>query len=101
MIYHLIYNPVCRSKSHSYHVIETLIDHAMKKGIKIIVHETRYKKHATEIVRELTTNLETEVKIISFGGDGTLHEVLNGIVDFEKTTLAILPLGSGNDFARY
>ena len=101
MIYHLIYNPVCRSRSHPYHVVEALIDHAIKKGIKIIVHETKYKKHATEIVRALTTNIDTEVKIISFGGDGTLHEVLNGIVDFEKTTLAILPLGSGNDFARY
>lgn len=101
MIYHLIYNPVCRSKSHSYHVVDELIDHAIKKGIKIIVHETKYKKHATEITRELTTNVATEIKIISFGGDGTLHEVLNGIVDFEKTIIAILPLGSGNDFARY
>ena len=101
MVYHLIYNPTCRSGSHSYHVVETLVDYALKKGIKIIVHETKYKKHATKIVNELTTDIKTEVKIISFGGDGTLHEVLNGIVDFEKTTLAVLPLGSGNDFARY
>lgn len=101
MVYHLIYNPTCRSGSHSYHVVKTLVDYALKKGIKIIVHETKYKKHATKIVNELTTDIKTEVKIISFGGDGTLHEVLNGIVDFEKTTLAVLPLGSGNDFARY
>ena len=101
MIYHLVYNPMCRSGSHSYHVVETLIDYAIKKGIKIIVHETKYKRHAIEITRKLTTNVETEVRIISFGGDGTLHEVLNGIVDFKKTTIAILPLGSGNDFARY
>ena len=101
MIYHLIYNPICRSKSHSYHVVETLINYAKTKAIKIVVHKTKYKKHATEIVRQLTTNTKTEIRIISFGGDGTLHEVLNGIVDFEKTTLAVLPLGSGNDFARY
>ena len=25
-------------------------------------------------------NVATEIKIISFGGDGTLHEVLNGVV---------------------
>lgn len=101
MIYHLVYNPMCCSGSHSYHVVETLIDYAIKKGIKIIVHETKYKRHAIEITRKLTTNVETEVRIISFGGDGTLHEVLNGIVDFKKTAIAILPLGSGNDFARY
>ena len=101
MVYHLIYNPICRSKSHSYDVVKTLISYAITKGIKIIVHETKYKKHATEIVRQLTTNIKSEIRIISFGGDGTLHEVLNGIVDFEKTILAVLPLGSGNDFARY
>lgn len=33
------------------------------------------------------------------GGDGTLHEVVNG-VDLEALTLGIVPAGRGNDFAR-
>ena len=33
------------------------------------------------------------------GGDGTLHEVLNGISDFEKCSLGLIPSGTGNDFA--
>jgi diacylglycerol kinase (ATP) len=33
------------------------------------------------------------------GGDGTLHEVLNGIRDVEKCNLGLIPLGTGNDFA--
>jgi diacylglycerol kinase (ATP) len=42
--------------------------------------------------------------IVAAGGDGTVHEVLNGIGDapggFEKARLGILPLGTVNVFAR-
>jgi diacylglycerol kinase (ATP) len=39
--------------------------------------------------------------IVSAGGDGTLNEVVNGIAATGcKATLAVLPLGTGNDFAR-
>jgi diacylglycerol kinase (ATP) len=42
--------------------------------------------------------------IAAAGGDGTVNEVLNGIGDepdgFEKTRLAVLPLGTVNVFAR-
>lgn len=37
--------------------------------------------------------------IIVVGGDGTLHEVINGFKDFDKVSLGIIPLGTGNDFA--
>src|SRR5207244_12143244 len=42
--------------------------------------------------------------IVAAGGDGTLNEVLNGIGDapdgFERACLGVLPLGTGNVFAR-
>ena len=42
--------------------------------------------------------------IVAAGGDGTLNEVLNGIVDapkgFERARLGVLPLGTVNVFAR-
>ena len=37
--------------------------------------------------------------IIVIGGDGTLHEVLNGIVDPTQVRLGLIPSGTGNDFA--
>ncbi len=40
--------------------------------------------------------------VIAAGGDGTVHEVINGLMQIPqetRPTLGILPLGSGNDFA--
>lgn len=43
-------------------------------------------------------------RIISIGGDGTHHEVVNGICktqsDHHEVTMAIVPIGTGNDWAR-
>ncbi len=37
--------------------------------------------------------------VIACGGDGTLHEVVNGIATLPDVILGILPCGRGNDFA--
>jgi YegS/Rv2252/BmrU family lipid kinase len=40
--------------------------------------------------------------VVAAGGDGTVHEVINGILQADRpdVTFAVLPLGSGNDYAR-
>jgi diacylglycerol kinase family enzyme len=62
------------------------------------LHETASEGHAEEITRYLTKQIEP-ITILVIGGDGTLNEVLNGIVNFEIVTIGLIPLGSGNDFA--
>lgn len=63
------------------------------------VYFTEYQRHATAIANKITSDKE-EHTIVALGGDGTINEVVNGIVDFDKTTLGYIPVGSGNDFAR-
>ncbi|MBB6449105.1 YegS/Rv2252/BmrU family lipid kinase [Geomicrobium halophilum] len=55
---------------------------------------TAQPKHATAIVKNLKKGA-----VIVIGGDGTVHEVINGLVGFD-IPLGIIPAGSGNDFAR-
>jgi len=66
------------------------------QGILYDVIMTEYKGHATEIAKKYT--LSDDVVLVSVGGDGTIHEVLNGLAD--KVKMAILPAGTGNDTFR-
>ncbi len=71
-----------------------------EKKIPYKVFMTQYKGHATELAKMLSEKDEEDICIIVVGGDGTLNEVVNGITDFEKVRVSLIPAGSGNDFAR-
>ncbi len=55
---------------------------------------------AVEIVQEVCNSGDSDARFIVMGGDGTVNAVLNGIPDFTKLKLGLIPTGSGNDFAR-
>lgn len=65
---------------------------------------TEKKHHGTELARRFCQSVENPF-IVVVGGDGTLSEVINGVMVGAQllnpgTTLALIPLGTGNDFAR-
>lgn len=55
---------------------------------------------ASRIAREISELPDEDIKIVVVGGDGTINEVLNGITDFSRVKLGLIPTGSGNDFTR-
>ncbi|NHJ48575.1 MAG: diacylglycerol kinase family lipid kinase [Asgard group archaeon] len=58
---------------------------------------TEKRNHATDIAREACDDHKL---IVSYGGDGTINEIITGIGQAGfKSTLAILPVGRGNDNA--
>jgi len=57
---------------------------------------TENKGHATHIATEFAAKGYNH--IIAVGGDGTLNEIVHGIVDKENITLGIIAAGTGNDF---
>ena len=64
---------------------------------------TQRKKHAIELAREAAENGCDYM--IAVGGDGTLHEVINGLLQSNLPArrypaIGLLPCGSANDFAR-
>ena len=76
-----------------------------REGIPAVLHSTEAQGHASELARSVR---EAGVeRILVVGGDGTIHEVVNGLLALEGPgaeedlpLLAILPVGTGNDFHR-
>jgi diacylglycerol kinase (ATP) len=61
---------------------------------------TVYPTHATELACQAGD--QGYDMVIAIGGDGTVHEVINGLMQVPKgkrPILGIVPIGSGNDFA--
>ena len=70
------------------------------RGEKYEVIFSEYHGHAKKIAAELTASGSEKKDIIIIGGDGTINEFLNGVVDFSVFRLGVIPAGSGNDFSR-
>ena len=51
-------------------------------------------------VRKLCSESREPMRVYACGGDGTLHEVVNGLATFGHVEAGLIPLGSGNDFIR-
>ena len=59
---------------------------------------TEYAGHATELAYQYARMGFDAV--VAVGGDGTINEVARGLKD-TKTAMGIIPMGSGNGFARH
>lgn len=62
----------------------------------------RFTEAAGDAERLARENLDEDRDcVVAAGGDGTIHEVINGLADdFGHVRLGVLPLGTGNDLAR-
>lgn len=61
---------------------------------------TVYPTHATELAKQAAA--EGCDLVIALGGDGTAHEVVNGLMQVpadKRPVMGVVPIGSGNDFA--
>jgi len=73
-----------------------------EKGLKVDVIASTGHGHAVELAREAYD--QGYRKFLAVGGDGTAHEILNGIfagrTGVNRIALGFLPLGTGNSFLR-
>ncbi|MHB8756613.1 MAG: diacylglycerol/lipid kinase family protein [Bacillota bacterium] len=59
--------------------------------------ETLRPGHATELARDAVSR--GFQRVIALGGDGTVHETVNGLA-LSPIVLGVIPAGTGNDFAK-
>ncbi|MCR5150235.1 MAG: diacylglycerol kinase family lipid kinase [Clostridiales bacterium] len=89
-----------KGKNKALEYIEPKIHEVCKKynlDYKILV--TGKKNDGIDFVRQNAAGDEP-VRFYACGGDGTLYEVVNGAFGLPNVEVAVVPLGSGNDFVR-
>lgn len=73
------------------------IDLFVRAGFDVTVYTTQKTRDATRIVQERAAEFD---RIVCSGGDGTLNEVVSGLVEGgHKVPLGYIPAGTVNDFA--
>ncbi len=100
--WHIIVNPASRGGTvgKRWPAIERLLQ---ELGFSYSVHFTESRGHAIRLVEEGL--LKGRRHILGIGGDGTNHEIANGILSQQivpptDVHYALLPAGTGNDWAR-
>ncbi len=93
--------------AHGLHLNKYKLEHEAEKyfskDYEVIFKATKSSREAEELAEEAI--LEGTDYLIAVGGDGTMHEVVNGVMRVQKEKrkdliVGLLPVGSGNDFAR-
>jgi len=99
----LVVNPRAGNGSES--VLARLVSALGAAGLGADVAETAVRGDATRIARDAAERGRR--LIVAVGGDGTVHEVVNGLVDArtgevrgDDPVLAVVSAGSGSDFVR-
>ncbi len=68
-----------------------------ENGGDYVIEPTACKGDATDIARRYASSGEA-VRIYACGGDGTLHEVVNGVAGYKNAEVGVFPCGTGNDY---
>ena len=94
----LIVNPFSGKKQGSeiFNKIKQKFD---SKHIDLTLIKTEFPGHAEQIIKKF--NFEDYKGLLMIGGDGTFHEIVNGMFnrrDKKKIPIGIIPGGTGNSF---
>jgi diacylglycerol kinase (ATP) len=94
----VIYNPTAgrRRRRHLFEVLEAL----EREGAELQLQETASTGDAERIARECGSEIDV---VVAAGGDGTINEVINGLMTRGETplpALGLIPIGTTNVLAR-
>jgi diacylglycerol kinase (ATP) len=92
----LLYNPLSGRRKSPLADVEAALSVLRKAGVEASAAPTRAASDATDQTRQaIADGCDT---VFACGGDGTIHDVLQGLVG-TNVALAIIPLGTANSLA--
>ncbi len=96
---HVILNPTAGGGAGA-KVGEKVAEELRVRGIDHRLLPTSGPGHASELAQRAAE--EGAPRILAVGGDGTVHEIVNGLVESDRDgpSIAVVPVGTGNDFHR-
>ena len=96
----LIANPKSGAKSNK-SILDLAINEFEKNNVEFTLKFTEHSGHAINMVKNF--NFGEYGSVCAVGGDGTLNEVLNGMLtrdDQRKVPIGLIPGGTGNSFMK-
>lgn len=97
MRYLFIYNPVSGKENNRANRIGKCLLQLGQGGNEVLVYQTQGKGDAGKYLSTAPENYDC---VVVCGGDGTFHDVLNGVLENDiHKPIGYIPFGSTNDFA--
>jgi diacylglycerol kinase (ATP) len=92
----LLFNPTA-GRGRTRRFVESAAARLRERGATVEMTPSRSPEHLTELAAEASR--KGYDRVVVCGGDGTLHLAVREF-DLARGTLGLIPLGSGDDFAR-
>jgi lipid kinase, YegS/Rv2252/BmrU family len=91
----IVLNPIA-GRGRALKIEKSLIEYLHQRNIVFQLEKTKGPRHATDLSSQMSKEFDI---IVALGGDGTVNEVTAGLIG-STASLAVFPIGSGNDFNR-
>lgn len=100
MKYVFIINPAAGKGKAVKELVTEIAEYCSEHCLEYAVQITTAPGDARRFAKEHAEKGE-EVTIFLAGGEGTVFEALNGVMGYDNVTLAVIPIGSANDFLKF
>jgi len=91
----IVLNPTA-GRGRALNIEKPLVEYLKQRNLFFQLEKTNGPRHATSLSSQMSKEFDI---IVAVGGDGTVNEVATGLIG-STASLALVPIGSGNDFNR-
>ncbi|MCF0147690.1 MAG: YegS/Rv2252/BmrU family lipid kinase [Clostridium sp.] len=96
--HYFIINPEAGKTDVSEKISNEVIKAFKGKSDEYNIYITKGKNDATNFTKDICQKEVGDLRFYACGGDGTLNEVVNGLIGYKNASASVIPYGTGNDF---